>query len=211
MHLMPLQAQLLLALQWRVVDSMRTLIWTLKGAQINDSTAHKEKYEHWWQERCTAQKHCGINVIFFICLSSLFCCQSAPEHLHVKLSKMYSGGGNAPDPPPPLLLTELCHLFDLLWVCRYASHTCRWGLGFSSSLEMTLKLSPRQNWPAGGLSLFTNDAKSAKRDDILNRYELWTNMTKPHRQYLVFFTAHQQNTLMLILHHSSSLLKQICS
>ncbi len=42
--------------------------------------------------------------------------------------------------------------------------------------------------------------KSAKRD-ILNSFELLMNMTKLHRQHFVFFTAHYQNTWMLILHH----------
>ncbi len=39
-------------------------------------------------------------------------------------------------------------------------------------------------------------------DLFLNSFELWMNMTKLHRQHFVFFTAHYQNTLMLILHHS---------
>ncbi len=38
-------------------------------------------------------------------------------------------------------------------------------------------------------------------DIILNSFELWMNMTKLHRQHFVFFTAHYQNTWMLILHH----------
>ncbi len=37
--------------------------------------------------------------------------------------------------------------------------------------------------------------------DILISFELWMNMTKLHLQHFIFFTAHQQKTLMLILHY----------
>ncbi len=47
-------------------------MWTLKLAKRNYSTAHKEKYEHWWQESCTVQNVCGINVLFLFVFSLYF-------------------------------------------------------------------------------------------------------------------------------------------
>ncbi len=119
---MPLQIiQLLFPLQWKVVYSMCPLMWTLKFAKINYSTAHKEKYEHWWQESCTVQNVCGINALFLFVFSLYFVVR---VHQHSSftckiLKNVLLGDGLSLDPPPPLLLSELCHLFDLLWVCKY--------------------------------------------------------------------------------------------
>ncbi len=46
---------------------------------------------------------------------------------------------------------------------------------------------------------------------FLNSFEPCMNMTKLHQQHFVFFTAHQQKTLMLILHHCYSKNTQLIS
>ncbi len=63
------------------VDSMRTLMLTLKFAKINYSTVVISVLTSLCEQSCTVQKVCGINVLFLLeaHLFPLFCCRSAPE------------------------------------------------------------------------------------------------------------------------------------
>lgn len=119
-HLMPLEMQFLFPLQWKDAHS------NVNIKICKNKSLHCSQREIW--TLMTTGLHCpkslwyNFFVCFFTwstcCLFPLFCCQSAPElfiYVFNSQNKLFWGG--CPQTPLHGLYSQLCHLFDLLWVC----------------------------------------------------------------------------------------------